>query len=849
MGYHGLARDMTDQVLGEGREEAALGALREAELRYRTIADSTYDWVYWEAPDGTLRYVSPSCERITGYPAEEFLANPHLITELVLPEDREAWAEHHRTAQRRQSGGIQFRIRRPDGDMRWIEHVCQPVTDGQGTFLGYRANNRDITERKRVEDEIETYRERLEELVAERTAELAEVNAILRKEIAERKWAEEALKRGEERYTLAQRAANIGSWDWDIGTGDLHWSERIEPMFGFGRGEFGASYEAFLECVHPEDRQRVIDAVDASLERGEDYAIEHRIVWPDGTVRWVSETGDVIRDERGQPIRMLGIVQDITERLRAEETRSRLAAIVESSDDAIISKTLTGRILSWNSGAERIYGYTAEEATGQPISILLPPDRPDEVAQILERIRQGEHVAHSETVRVRQDGEQIHVSLNISPIYDEEGAIIGASSIARDISERKQAERALRQAKEVAEKARQEEQKRRQEAERRRRIAESLGDVLTVLNSNRPLDEVLNHIAVQAGQLLGTRAAGIYSLESETGEFSVQATRGLLVTYVAGARVPIGQGALQRAMASRRPVAIPDLDAALADGGDPALGVEHGEATGVWARVYRALLAVPVVVQGEVYGGMLLYYAEPRTFSEEEVELAVALCEQVALAIGNARLREQVEQTATAAERDRLARELHDAVTQTLFSASLIAEAMPRVWERDLDEGRRGLEELRRLTRGAAAEMRTMLVELRPAALTEKPLGELLRHLTEAMTGRTRVPIELRVDGYCTLPPEVQIALYRIVQEALNNVAKHAGASQVTVDLSCQPLEAALSICDDGCGFDLSGVPPDRFGLGFMRERAQGIGAVLEINSRTGQGTRITVNWPETRRG
>jgi signal transduction histidine kinase len=294
-------------------------------------------------------------------------------------------------------------------------------------------------------------------------------------------------------------------------------------------------------------------------------------------------------------------------------------------------------------------------------------------------------------------------------------------------------------------------------------------------------------------------------------------------------------------MTSRYPVAISDLAASLKNGEEPLPSTVQQAAAGSWARIYRALLAVPIVVQDQVYGGMLLYYGQPRSFSQEEVDLAVSFGDQVALAIGNDQLRRQVEQAATNAERDRLARELHDAVTQTLFSASLIAEAMPRVWEQNPDEGRRGLEELRRLTRGAAAEMRTMLVELRPAALTEKPLGELLRHLTEAMSGRTRVPVELSVDGDSVLPPEVQIALYRITQEALNNISKHAGASAITVELACRPDRTVLQVCDNGSGFEPRDILPDRFGLGIMRERAQDIGAAILIDSQPGQGTRISV--------
>ena len=405
----------------------------------------------------------------------------------------------------------------------------------------------------------------------------------------------------------------------------------------------------------------------------------------------------------------------------------------------------------------------------------------------------------------------------------------------------------LQSAKEGAERARHKEEERRREAERRGRIAESLGGVLAALNSNQSLDEVLDLIALQARDLLQTRAVGIYSLEGEAGTLAIQAAQGLLIAYVAGTEVPIGQEALEQAMALQRPVPIPDVGATLAADGDLVLDAERWTRTGHWANVYGALLAVPIVMQDQIYGGIMFYYGRPRSFTQEDVELAALFGEQAALAVENARLRQQVKHAATAAERSRLARELHDAVTQTLFSASLIAEALPRVWEEHPDEALRGLDELRELTRGALAEMRMLLLELRPAALTEKPLGELLRHLADAMTSRTRVPIHLKVEGYSMLSAGQQIALYRISQEALNNMAKHAGASQVSVDLLCQPGRGTLSIADDGLGFDLDEVQPDRYGMGVMRERAEGIGALLDVSSRPGQGTRVMVSWQDER--
>ena len=147
-------------------------------------------------------------------------------------------------------------------------------------------------------------------------------------DITELKRAEEDLRKSEERYSLAQRAASIGSWDWNIETGDLEWSDQIEPMFGFSPGEFGKTYEAFLACVHPDDRQFLQDSVNAAVENDEEYDIEHRIIWPDGTIRWVSEKGDVFRDDNGKAIRMLGIVMDITDRKNADQIKDEFIGLI-----------------------------------------------------------------------------------------------------------------------------------------------------------------------------------------------------------------------------------------------------------------------------------------------------------------------------------------------------------------------------------------------------------------------------------------------------------------------------------------------------------------------------------------
>jgi len=423
--------------------------------------------------------------------------------------------------------------------------------------------------------------------------------------------------------------------------------------------------------------------------------------------------------------------------------------------------------------------------------------------------------------------------------------IVGLRGVLSDITERKRAEEELLEAREAAITARHQEQERREESEGRRLVAESLADVIAVLNSRQSLDEVLDFIAMQAGRLLGNQAAGIYRLEDD-GTWAIEAAQGSPFTYASVTEIPIGHEALRRATESRLPVAIPDLAAQLLAAGEPALKAGSEAPARTWSDRYQAMLAVPIIVGDEVYGGIALYYSEPREFPEEEIELAGAFGDQVALAIENSRLRDQVQEAAALAERERLARDLHDAVTQTLFSAGLIAEALPRVWERDPERAREGLEELRQLTQGASAEMRTLLLELRPAALTEKPLGELLGHLTDAVTSRTRVPVTLTVEGDGSLPPEVQIALYRIAQEALNNIVKHAAATEASVNLRSEAARVTLTIRDDGRGFDATEALPDQLGVGIMQERARSIGAQLEITSRTGQGTRVRVDWQET---
>jgi signal transduction histidine kinase/PAS domain-containing protein len=491
---------------------------------------------------------------------------------------------------------------------------------------------------------------------------------------------------------------------------------------------------------------------------------------------------------------------------------------------------------TWAGFIDRYTPSTASQVVPGAHFFDLAPGIETTAGPILKRVLAGETV-RQEALQLESGGVVSYWNVVFTPLI-EDGRMVGLVDVMTDATERVLAYQTLEQR--VEERTR--------EIEQRRQVAEGLRDILTVLNSNRPLDEILDYIVAQAGRLLGTDVVAIYRRQGKDGPLSVQAAQGLSPDYVANVKVPVGQGAVGRAVLKRQPVAVPDV--AVVSPNDYTMIPEPQRQT-LLARLtdrYRARLAVPLIAKDEVYGGIELYYPEPTEFSAEEIELAVSFSDQAALAIENARLRAQAEQAAVTAERSRLARDLHDAVTQTLYSASLIAEVLPRLWEWNPDQVRRSLEDLRQLTRGALAEMRTLLLELRPAALTKVALGDLLRQLAEAISTRIAVPVMLTVDGECSLPPEVRVALYRIAQEALNNVAKHSGANRVTVSLCCQPEEVELLVSDDGRGFDLRDISSEHLGLDIMRERAEAIGATLRIASQIGHGTQVVVIWSDIQR-
>jgi PAS domain S-box-containing protein len=272
----------------------------------------------------------------------------------------------------------------------------------------------------------------------------------LETEIRERKKVDVALRASEERLRLSQQVARIGSFEWNFETTVYRCTPEWESMYGLAPGRFDGTLEAWEELLHPDDRVETMELARSAVDTGAITQGEWRVVWPDGTIRWIAGWWQVLKNEAGMPLRVTGVNIDITERKLAEEASLQLAAIVQSVDDAIVGKDLNGLVTSWNPAAETIFGYRAEEIVGRSILTIVPPELYTQEPMILAKLRAGERIENYETVRLRKDGERINVALTMSPVRNQAGRIIGIAKIARDITRQKKLEDSLHMSEKLA---------------------------------------------------------------------------------------------------------------------------------------------------------------------------------------------------------------------------------------------------------------------------------------------------------------------------------------------------------------------------------------------------------------
>ncbi|MHC1783698.1 MAG: histidine kinase [Anaerolineaceae bacterium] len=426
---------------------------------------------------------------------------------------------------------------------------------------------------------------------------------------------------------------------------------------------------------------------------------------------------------------------------------------------------------------------------------------------------------------------------NKMPLYDKDGNVVGILGTAEDDTKRKESEETLQKAYDELEMR----VKERTAAEREQRIlAEALRETSSILSSTLNLDEVLDRILVAIGRVVPHETTNIILVKGSQ-------------AHIVRSRDQAGKYGISQNTGKVFPLDdFPNLDYMASNQQPMIISETQGNAYWIqkpktsWVRSY---LGAPIQKDGKVIGFINLNSATPNFFNALHAERLKAFADQAAIAINNARLYTQAQELATMKERQRLARDLHDAVSQTLWTACLITDVLPTVWKEDPEEGHRNLEKLQRLTRGALAEMRTLLLELRPKGLVEASLGNLLEQLAQALMSRKKLNITVNSEGDGQLPPDVQIGFYRLAQESLNNIAKHSRATSVVIHLQYQAESVTLSIQDDGRGFDLSKITPESLGINIMRERAETIGSSFDISTNPGDGVCVTVVWPSKSQG
>lgn len=510
--------------------------------------------------------------------------------------------------------------------------------------------------------------------------------------------------------------------------------------------------------------------------------------------------------------------------VRAAESEARFRLAIDSYPAPFVIYDAQRRYRFVNTQALILTGLTEQAMLGRTDQELFAPAVTASYLPLLQQAIAGGIAQTGECPLILPAG-LFTMIVTYVPLYSRDGHLEQILGIYQDITERKQVEEKLQDYAHNLEKLHQQVQHHAAELEERvtertarlleinvqlaleigertqaetaereqRTLAEALRNTIAALNSTLELEEVLDRILDNVGQVVPHDSAAVTLLEA------------------GGSRVVRSRG---ETIAAAHP---------------------------------GSHLHALIRLEGDPIGLLKLGSSQPHFFTGVHSERLGTFADQAAMAIRNAQLYTQAQQIATMKERERIARELHDAVSQTLWSASLIADVLPDLWVQDPELGRSRLARLRQLTQGALAEMRAMLLELRPSALEETSLDELLAQLVAATASRSRAAIHLTADGDCRLPPAVQVALYRIAQESLNNALRHAEASDIEVCLLCRQGQATLRIQDNGRGFNSQQLPPGgHLGLRIMRERAETAGANLTIHSQPGTGSTLEVNWPDS---
>jgi PAS domain S-box-containing protein len=495
-------------------------------------------------------------------------------------------------------------------------------------------------------------------------------------------------------------------------------------------------------------------------------------------------------------------IVDITELKAAEEMRSRLAAIVESSDDAIVAKDLNGIITNWNGAAERIFGYTENEVLGKPITIIIPPELHPQEIEILRRLRSGERIEHFETVRITKAGKQVLVSLTVSPVRDSSGRIVGASKIARDVTRIRQIEQALR------------------DSEQRMRFCLEAANIGTwhwdIETGSVRWSENMERIH---GRLPGSFGGNVEAfLEGIRDEDRQRVSEAIQQAFEGDGKYHVEYRQVK------------------ADGSFGWMEA-HGQVIYDSSNRPKSMMGVCRDISERKCSEQALREAHEELEARVKERTSELDHAQERLRMLSARLLQMQDD-----ERRRIARELHDTAGQILVALNLNLVPV----EEELRKANSGLvgqiAESLCLIEELSRDLRTMSHLLHPPLLDEAGLQSAVRWYVEGFAERSKIEVDLRLDpGLERLPAELETAMFRIVQECLTNIHRHSGSSSASIVITRDTQSVTIEIRDRGKGMSM----PIRAGVGIqgMGERVRQLGGQLDIESGS-RGTRVTAIFP-----
>jgi PAS domain S-box-containing protein len=418
-GSLGMLTDITERKKAEE-------ALKLLNLYNRSLIEASLDPLVTIGHDGKITDVNKATERVTGYSRNELIGTDFSD---YFTEPEKAKKGYQKVFDEGFVIDYELEMRNKNGRKTSVLYNASEYKDESGNVIGVFAAARDITESKKAKEVLKKAHDILERKVKERTAELEK--------------AYNSLKESEKGLAEAQRMAHIGNWVWDIATDKAYWSNELYRIFGRDPQKLAPTIDEFHSYIHPDDRHDYVNLANKALNEKSSLGVDLRIISDDGVERRVYLKSKIIFNETNDPVQIKGIVRDITESKKAEEKIHHLANIVESSEDAIGTLTLDGTIISWNKGAEKVYGYSVKEILGKCVSILAPPNLDKETIKLIEKIKHREQVNNYDTLRLRKDGKTINVSITLSPVFDTSGKLTNVSFISRDITKRKEAEEAL----------------------------------------------------------------------------------------------------------------------------------------------------------------------------------------------------------------------------------------------------------------------------------------------------------------------------------------------------------------------------------------------------------------------